>query len=432
MSGHDLDRLLKFVGREPWSECFDEVLDAHFGALFESLDLTFEDLSEIIGEYQSRTLMGCVLEDFFTQSFEVEGGNVVDDYLKRRGWTESAGSKAYIKALRSSVMSLYEVAEVTYGKSFVVNDLIRGGKPVVVSELTATKTLQPGGKLAARIVSVLGRNIMAGGFLVYTPAAQENLFDGIREGAEYDGATGLPTLTDEDLRSLAPAFTIAWLIDTLKAANDHLLDLHNSDGEELVFHRIRFPFAAGVTQKDIGARLRTAPEFHSYRVRFWTWFDPNDDGHVVLGDIELKGRHLHLFVNSETRAEKGVAAVQHVLGDLVSAPSIDIVEPEEIMASRPDDLREAGESKVSPELVEQAIHQLIDRHYKASLDQPIAMLGNETPRQAAKTENGRRKIVDWLLHLEDEAARNGVLGSPIGSYNFDWMWRELDLERPRG
>ena len=108
-----------------------------------------------------------------------------------------------------------------------------------------------------------------------------------------------------------------------------------------MFHHIRFPFAAGVTQKDIAARLAAAPGFHSYPVRFWTWYDagenpgasPDDNDYVVLGDIELKGRDLHLLVNSETRADKGVAAVAQVLNDLVGAPSVDIVDPEEIMAN---------------------------------------------------------------------------------------------------
>ncbi|WP_234890036.1 hypothetical protein [Sinorhizobium medicae] len=33
------------------------------------------------------TLWGCAFEDFLTQDFEIEGGNVVDEYLKSRGTT---------------------------------------------------------------------------------------------------------------------------------------------------------------------------------------------------------------------------------------------------------------------------------------------------------------------------------------------------------
>jgi hypothetical protein len=41
-------------------------------------------------------------EDFLTREI-VDGRNVVDDYLKRRGWRESASTKAYMRALRDSV-----------------------------------------------------------------------------------------------------------------------------------------------------------------------------------------------------------------------------------------------------------------------------------------------------------------------------------------
>ena len=43
--------------------------------------------------------------------------NVADEYLKRRGWKESAGARAYIRAQRTSVMSLYEVSDVVVGES---------------------------------------------------------------------------------------------------------------------------------------------------------------------------------------------------------------------------------------------------------------------------------------------------------------------------
>jgi hypothetical protein len=47
-------------------------------------------------------------EDFLTREI-VDGRNIVDDYLKRRGWRESASTKAYMRALRNSVISLYEM-----------------------------------------------------------------------------------------------------------------------------------------------------------------------------------------------------------------------------------------------------------------------------------------------------------------------------------
>ena len=72
------------------------------------------------------TLWGCAFEDFLTMDVE-DAGKIVDDYLKRRGWKETARNREYMSGLRDSVMSLYEVSEIQPGRSFLARDLIRGG-----------------------------------------------------------------------------------------------------------------------------------------------------------------------------------------------------------------------------------------------------------------------------------------------------------------
>ena len=63
-------------------------------------------------------LRRCVFEDFLTLETE-DGGNIVADYLKRRGFRETASSRAYMNGLRNSVMSLYEVSDLRPGESFL-------------------------------------------------------------------------------------------------------------------------------------------------------------------------------------------------------------------------------------------------------------------------------------------------------------------------
>lgn len=79
------------------------------------------------------TVWGCAFEDFLTRESD-DGRNIVDDYLKRRGRKEGASARAYIIALRTSVMSLYEVSDIVRDTSFRARDLVRGGEPVLVSD----------------------------------------------------------------------------------------------------------------------------------------------------------------------------------------------------------------------------------------------------------------------------------------------------------
>src|SRR3546814_4559903 len=82
------------------------------------------------------------LEDLLTRTIEPGDRNIVDDYIRRRGWSESGSTKIYLRALRSSVMSLYEVSEVEPGSGFLVRDLIQGDEPLRVSERSASQTLK--------------------------------------------------------------------------------------------------------------------------------------------------------------------------------------------------------------------------------------------------------------------------------------------------
>ena len=113
-------------------------------------------------------LWGCAFEDLLTQELEPDGGNLVDDYLKRRGWNEKAPNKAYMRALRDTVMSLYEVSEVVPGQSMTLRDLLRDVAPVTVREHGATQTLVNWDKIAARIVDVNGRYGISGALLPFS------------------------------------------------------------------------------------------------------------------------------------------------------------------------------------------------------------------------------------------------------------------------
>ncbi|WP_217570856.1 hypothetical protein [Mesorhizobium sp. GbtcB19] len=442
-TSHDLSGLMKLLARDEWRECFEGVFNEHLGPVLDEGEAEFEDLAEALGDQWTNALWGCAFEDFLTQDFEGEPSNIVDEYLKRRGWKESAQSRAYMVALRTSVMSLYEVSNVVPGASFMARDLIRGGEPIAVSEGTATKTLRQWDKLAARIVPVMGKNVMAGGVLPFTPQATETLFNGLRRLFGKRNAKKLPAIKDEELRAAAFMFTLSWLFDTLgRVAGPRL---QNTDGDEITFHDVRFPLASGVRPEDIGAGLNGIPAFSQADTKFWNWLEETpkggnkikaaapaidttmDNGSLVLGNVELKGRFLHLSANSAARATRGIALIQQALGDLVRTPLAEITTVEQMKAERPREGADTSRSDISPEVADQAIREYLDRHYRETLDQPVKMLGNKTPRQAAKTTAGRRKVADWLKYLENQTANQPDPAHPMATYSFEWMWQELGI-----
>lgn len=447
-TSNDLKGLMKFLARDEWQECFGEVFTDHFGPILDDGDMEFEDLAEILGDDWAMTFWECAFEDFLTQDFDVAGVNIVDEYLKRRGWKESTQSKAYMKALRSSIMSLYEVSDVVPGQSLVARDLIRGGGLMTVCEGTATKTLRQWDKVAARIVPVVGKNVLAGGLLPFTPQASEALFDGLRRVFGKKNAKKLPAIKDEDLQMVASMFTLSWLFDSLgRAIGAEMPSLENADGDEIVFHDVRFPLSSGATQRDVAARLNAVSEMSQEDTKFWNWLEaapdgrrePNgppglsldstmDDGRRVLGNVELEGRFLRLSTNSSARAEKGTAIVLQALGDLVRKPLTEIRTVEQMMAKALDDRADAPTSDIPMDVAEQVVHQFLDGHYRETLDQPVAMLGNKAPRQAVRTEAGRRQVVEWLKYLENQSVKRPDPSDPMATYSFEWMWMELGVQ----
>src|SRR3546814_1586279 len=97
-TSNDLSGLIKYASRGTWRDCLDEWLTLHLGPVADEAGLEQDDLFEMVGPHWKGTLWGCAFEDLLTQEFEPDGLNIVDDYLKRRGWNEKAPHKAYMKA----------------------------------------------------------------------------------------------------------------------------------------------------------------------------------------------------------------------------------------------------------------------------------------------------------------------------------------------
>jgi hypothetical protein len=230
--------LVEWLDRDEWRERFEELLWRHVGPACEEAGLAFEDLEDVLGRHHFVTLWGCAFEDFLTRALEPDGRNIVDDYLKRRGWREPATNRRYMRALRGSTMSLYEVSGVVPGEAFLARDLVRGGEPVRVSERTATRTLAPWERIGARVLEVEGTRVIAGGVLAFThEAAGEavRVFKAARTRARRElgrlakskgagaAAEARPDPAAVDrlvLEGAAPVFTNLWFADALPRVRD--------------------------------------------------------------------------------------------------------------------------------------------------------------------------------------------------------------------
>ena len=58
----------------------------------------------------------------------------------------------------------------------------------------------------------------------------------------------------------------------------------------------------------------------------------------------------------------------------------------------------------------------------------MPMLGDVSPRVAARSKAGRDQLAAWLKQLENMSGRQTNPDDPMATYDFTWMWREFGVE----
>jgi hypothetical protein len=466
-NARSLQGLMKWLSRVEWRDRFAEVYDHHLLPACRRTGFDAEEVMAILGEdWFMTTVWGCAFEDFLTRE-GTDGRNIVDEYLKRRGWKESASARAYMSALRRSVMSLYEVSDVVRDTSFRARDLVRGGDPILISERSATRSLKQWDRIATRVVLIGSQMHISGAVLPYDRDASEKILKSLRNVAKRKEKQKVADLVGRNvndpvivngfsqtalLRAAAPTITTVWLIDIIdRATAPHIPEVRNAEGDELLFCALHYPFADRAEVDDIRLALNRCPEFRQENATFWNWIEPKpparalgvqkqppksqtfsttmDDGSLVLGNVEFKHQTLILSVNSQARAERGRALLGEVLHGLVVQPLVEIQTLEQRIATR--DPAPPPRLNLPEQERRTIIHDGLDRHYRDLLDQPIPALGNKSPRAAVTTAKGRAKVVDWLKTLENHTAQMAGHNDEMATYDFRWLWTELGVNELR-
>lgn len=441
---NDISDLLTFISKDDiWHGRLQEVVAEHLMPALEEFDLEYDELDEVLGEPWPGVLWGCGFEDFLSRHYE--DGNIVDLYLKRRGWNETAPNRAYFAALRDTPVSLYEVSDVKPGASMVLKDLLGEVGPIKVLEGSATQSLTQWDRIVVRVIPENNAHVISGALLAFSSEASAFLFDGLSAALKVDTEADV-TLTTDQLLQCAPVFTSAWLFTALdRALSEEMPELSNADGDDIMFHDLRFPFVKGVLQIDIIACLNAVNGFAADGPRGWVWLAPHGsqspmqggslmldsqtDGRTVLGYLELKGKSLLINVNSAARAERVAELVTNAAGKHLKQPLTTIRTAEQMMAEEQDERNVDDADEIPPEIAQQIIQEHMDRHYRETLDAPIPTLGGKSPRQAVRSKEGRSDVVDWLKMLENNSARHR--NDAIEEYDFGWMWGELGLHEYR-
>ena len=452
---------MKWAEKPKWTAVQAEVFNSHLKPVSTAMGISQDELGLSIDDAgYGAPVYGVLFELFLSHRTEPDGANVVDDYLKRRGWRESPVGRRYLQQLRDSVLSLYEVVDITPGQHCDVRDLVRGGSTIRVHEKSATEAMVKWDRLAARVVVTNRKYKFSGGILPFPHDAASSLLDLLtkakRRFKKDFAAAGHGKVPESDafdtlfLTTTSLAFISVWLTHVFDRLHAPPPELVNRDGEVLTMVETRFPVSTA-DEETIAKRLDAASDWEREDAagHRWLWLPGHENPdsadaeavvtedsspgipQIICGTAELKAsKSLTFSTNSAERAERGNNRLDELLGDLIGQPMSGIQTPEQAMAEHQSAGRGAIQpnSEIDPAVTAEFIHQMLDQHYRKCLDEPIPALGNKSPRQCARSSSGRKKVIGWLKELENSESRRAAKEG-TKPYDSAWMWDELGLEK---
>ena len=88
---HDISGLIAWAKREEWRGSLAELLERHCAEACATAGIEMQDIADVLGDHAATVLWGAAFEDLLATDLP-DGRNIADDYLRRRGWKESAST----------------------------------------------------------------------------------------------------------------------------------------------------------------------------------------------------------------------------------------------------------------------------------------------------------------------------------------------------
>jgi len=423
-----VEHLGRHAGRDEWAAHRRAHLATMLGKVPEDFGLDLEGLFEEVRRLgHLSSMVGFIDESFLAAEHGPDRANVTDDYLRRRGWQETPRAREYLQGIRSTRPALYEVCNVAFGEWIEVRDRLRDEPPRRIVEHSGSQMLQRWDCFIARVVHPRDELMLTGGVLSLTRRTADDIEKLLRRAA----GRGKKELADS-------LFFQGWLKGLLGAARRPLPTLTNTDGDPLLPSTTRLPIADGASI-EIERRMDALAgwERDEDDVRHWTWKkQPTDATGTVLGSARLATDALVIETNSRERMDRALALLRPALGALVGAGLTsheDLVHAlRQPRSSRASTRARAPEPApdLDPAAMAEALNRVKEAHYRRTLDEPVPMLGNRTPRECARSKSGRKKLANWIKDIENGELRRAA-GTGVAPYDVSWMWRELGVEDER-
>ena len=345
---------------------------------------------------------------------------VLAEFLIRHGSSLTIREREMAEAWAQSVMGLYEVQELNFGTGLTVKNLL-SGEECFVHDISMSKGLALWDVVFARMVPGERGTEFSSVALGVSRQYLEPLRRWMEQDRQAAGLEWHEYLKRNWARIRRQSFEIAatWM-DSLR--------ISNTDGEELLLCKAVYKMTDTAA---VIAAMRRCAEFEDdgnteNGAQSFVWLN---DKKTMLGSVRIAGDELILESNSKERAARGKRILIGQAGKLLRHLRDEFTTQEELRrkakagppSARPD------KDELPREVRDQAIRQVLEKHYRGWPDTNLPGLDGKTPRAAVRTANGRERVMGILKDMENGEARKHKAGEP--SYDISRLRAELGLEQ---
>ncbi len=353
---------------------------------------------------------------------KLEDKTIAESFLETRRSKLSSDEIKILESANRTAFSFYEVTDVTPDFGFTLRNVMTEQIYEVI-ERSGSQGAKRGDFLFGAIFQFDGRfQILAMSPYMLPPLSMGSLIE-LRK--RMLRGLNAKTLTDADLSEYDIELRQIYfkLLDNL--LNPKMPEITNTDGDPLVPQTLHFEIddpqvafeslkslALGVVNDHGLTREAKFKDGRLVEVEI-PWFkenasNPNSGSNTVLGRVKIVGSKLTANVNSDRRAAVIKKKILSELGDQVRFKTtlIETIEGNLGAASS----QKGGKSQsisldqLPPEALE-SVKKMAEAHWEKWFDEKIPALNHKTPKQAAKSKEGR-ELLDALLNSYEQHSAN--------------------------
>jgi hypothetical protein len=411
---HERMRRQLLEGMNKWHSRsdFKEATSLYFGLHPEKVDAEFE------GDRMGWFFEWC-FHDFRPRS---TGKTLIEECLRRRAGSLSAEERELLEAWREARFGIWEVQSVRKGEGVELKDWFEGDR-FFVHDVSSSRSMMQWDCVLSRIYRSEGSWYFAGnGYGV-----PRNLVGRLTEQVERESRE-----SGQSAAAFVRANSHRWhsVVDELCRRQLDDLRVVNAEGDDLepstAEYRVEDEAAVAAAlsrAKQFEAPKDNAPGEHSF-----AWLEKAEGPRRSYGNIEIRGGRLRLECNSQKRLAIGRQLVEKHAGTWLRHER-DTVQPQDALKQEAyeSSIRNPEEkpSGLPPDEERELLLKLKTEYYARWVDEPVPALGGQTPREAARSQTGRRALEDLLRLMENSEARGGSKGQPV--FDFSQVRKTLGM-----